>query len=278
MKGQQISVYNPFNEVINPTQYDSYGGEYDNFSVIIQGIVSGQNQEAWSGHELYNQHIIVLKSWKLKSEAEFNRSHLIVFRSVEKSRFNFKEIPKFSAVEFNIYHNKEKTRAVLIGGEIIISPNEIMIKEIEFVKTAEPLLVENIGEFEFNQDLQNFHRNIKWLDQEIEISIQVATKEQLTDEMETLKYLIENQEKINKSMIKYAIDNILKARNESWIESDEEIMDKQTFVKFSKLERISIELDGNFSFEFAEEENIFNGGWYIIDASIKEGPQSHNIL
>ena len=54
-------------------------------------------------------------------------------------------------------------------------------------------------------------------------------------------------------------------------------MDEQTFLKFSKLESIYIEQDGYFSFDFAEEEDIINGGYYNINASIENGPESHNI-
>lgn len=277
LKGQEISVYNPFDENITPIRFDPNGGEYDTSTVTVIGIVSGQSQGGWSGHDLYTQQMIKLESWKLKTDAGFTRSKLLIFRSVEKSRNYFKEIPPFSAVELKLFLNKDQKRAVMTSGHIILSPNDEITSESEFVKEVRSIIVDSIGELQFNHSMQNFQITYEWLGEQIEITINVNSAEEITDEIETLRKLIKEQKNISDQVMKYAVDNILKDRNENWIEPGQAIMNERTFRKYSKLESIYIEKNGEFSMDFAEDEIIFNGGFYMINSNIKNEIKSHEI-
>lgn len=279
MKGQILSVYNPFSENINPGRYDFFNGEeYEKTPITIIGVVSGESQGGWPGHDLYTLHSIKLKSWKLLEDSEFNRTNLTIFRSVEKSSNFFKDIPGFAVVELEVYINKEKNRAVMISGKIFQTLNKMMSGEIDFLKSVKSIFVEEIGEFEFNYETQNFQRNVRWLDKEIDIVIDISSSDDITDEIETLRALYNDQKAISEMVMKYAIDNILKERNENAVEYDIEIMSESTFKKYSALDLIVVNKDNNFTMEFSESEIIFHGVGYSINSILKQGCQSHIIV
>jgi len=111
----------------------------------------------------------------------------MVLRNVEKSHDFFKDIPKFGVIEIELFLNSTENRAVMLGGKVILNPDEEMIKEKEFVKSAKIISVDEAGDFNFNHDMQNFDKKLKWLKNEITVSIDINDESSLTDEIETLK-------------------------------------------------------------------------------------------
>jgi len=275
--GQKIDVYNPFQEDIKPEKYDPNGGSYNKDPVTIIAIVSGESPGGWSAHKQYSQQIIKLKSWKLIADPEFTRSNLVIFRNVEKSRNYFHEIPNFSVIKMDVFLNKDLTRGVMIDGEIILSDNESINAEVKKVKDVKSITVDSLGEFEYNHTMQNYESPFNWQGKQIVITINVSNHKEITDEIETLNYLVKEQDNIAKQTMQYAIDHILKDRNETWIQPGESVMSESTFKRFSKLESIYIDKNGSFSMDYAEEGIIFNGGFYMINSSIEKGPESHEI-
>lgn len=277
MNSQDIVVYNPFDHDIIPSEIDPFGGEYQGQTIKIWAVVSGASQGGWSGHKLYTQQSIDVKSWKSLGDTQFHRSDLIVFRSVEKSHDFFKDIPKFSIIELEVFINTKMNRAVMVGGKIIDKPTQEMIDEQMYVQTPKKINLEGFEGFEFNHEMQNFSRKISWLDKEIIFSIDVADQSQITDELKTFNKLISNQEKYHQNVIEYGVNNILTLKNESWLAPNEEPMTKATFIRNASLESIRIYREDGFEFGFNEERDIFNGGYFIINGTTEKGADSYDI-
>ena len=278
MTSQKINVFNPFEHDINPSEFDfAKESEYDSEIVKIWAIVSGASQGGWSGHKLFNQQTIDLKSWKLSNKSTVNRSDLLVLRNVEKSHDFFNDIPKFSCIEIEVYLNSRMDRAVMLSGRVIQNLSDEMLKEITYVKSVKPLSIDDLRDFKFNHDMQFFENKIKWLDKEITISIDVDDESKITDEIETLKILLSNQQKYLDDVLTYATKHILAVKNESWLEPDESPMTEEEFVKRSLLETIRIYRQDGFEFSFSEEEEIFSGGYFMINGTTKNGADSYDI-
>lgn len=277
MNSQDIVVYNPFDHDIIPSEFDSFGGEYQGQTIKIWAVVSRASQGGWSGHKLYTQQSIDVKSWKSLGDIQINRSDLIVFRSVEKSHDFFKDIPKFSIIEIEVFINTKMNRAVMVGGKIIDEPTQEMINEQMYVQTPKKLNLEGFEGFEFNHEMQNFSKKISWLNKEIIVSIDVADQSQITDELETFNKLISNQEKYHQNVIDYGVNYILVLKNESWLAPNERPMTKATFLRNASLESIRIYREDGFEFGFNEERDIFNGGYFIINGTTEKGADSYDI-
>jgi len=277
MNSQDIVVFNPFDHEIIPTEFDSFGGDYSNETIKVWAVVSGASQGGWSGHKLYTQQSIDVKSWKSEGETKVNRTDLIVFRSVEKSHNFFKDIPKFAIVELDIYLNAKMNRAVMAKGRIILDPTEEMINEQIWVQTPKALNIVGFEGFEFNHEMQNFTKRVIWLDKEIIISIDVEDQSKITDELETLNKLLNNQEKFHQIVIDYGVANILALKNESWLGPNERPMTRATFIRNASLESIRIYREDGFEFGFDEERDIFNGGYFIINGTTEKGADSYDV-
>jgi hypothetical protein len=277
MNSQDIVVFNPFEHDIIPTEFDSFGGDYENKAIKIWAVVSGASQGGWSGHKLYTQQSIDVKSWKPGGDTKVHRSDLVVFRSVEKSHNFFKDIPKFAIVELDVFINDKMNRAVMVGGRIITKPTKEMIEEQIYVQTPKTLNVEGFEGFEFNHEMQNFSKKIIWLNKEIIVSIDVKDQSEITDELETLNKLLNNQEKYNQIVIDYGVANILALKNESWLGPNERPMTKTTFIRNASLESIRIYKEDGFEFGFDEERDIFNGGYFIINGTTEKGADSYDV-
>ena len=278
MNSQEIAVYNPFDHDIVPSEFDPFGGEYQRQTIKNLGCSPREQVKVGgSGHKLYTQQSIDVKSWKSLDDNQIHRSDLIVFRSVDKSHDFFKDIPKFSIIEIEAFINNKMNRAVMVGGKIIDDPTQEMINEQMYVQTPKKLNIEGFEGFEFNHEMQNFSKKISWLNKEILVSIDVANQSQITDELETFNKLISNQEKYHQNVIDYGVNNILALKNESWLAPNERPMTKETFIRNASLESIRIYREDGFEFGFNEERDIFNGGYFIINGTTEKGADSYDI-
>lgn len=277
MNSQNIPVFNPFKHDLIPSEFDSFGGEYQDQKTKIWCVVSGTSQGGWSGHKLYTQQIIDVKSWKLKEDANPRRSDLIIFRCVEKSYDLFSDIPKFAIVELDIFINKKMNRAVMVSGKIILNPTPEMMDEQVYVKIKKSITIDGFEGFVFNHESQNFLKKVKWMNKEITILIDIDNESKLTDELQTLNELFDNQKKYNQIVIDFGINHILALKNESWLSPEEKPMTKAQFIENSSLESIRIYRDGGFEFGFDETKNIFNGGYFVINGTTEKGAISYDI-
>ena len=81
----------------------------------------------------------------------------------------------------------------------------------------------------------------------------------------------------HQNVIDYGVVNILALKNESWLAPNENPMSKEQFVKNAGLETIRIFREDGFEFGFVEEEDIFNGGYFLINGTTKNGADSYDI-
>ncbi|MDF1698101.1 MAG: DUF2262 domain-containing protein [Saprospiraceae bacterium] len=152
-----------------------------------------------------------------------------------------------------------------------------MKNELDGHNPSKGIKIEGVGHFDFDEEMQNFKTVINWIDNSIEIILDVASEAEITDHKTTLLVLLSSPSKFHKKVMDFGINTILKLKNDFYLEQEEQPMNEETFRNNSKLESIRIFRKGGFEFGFNKVLDIFNGGYYLINGTIENGPEDYDI-
>ena len=268
--GQMIDVYHPLG-AINPADIDRADKDYSSNPITIVGVVSGESQGGTLLGKAFTVHHITLKAWKASDASDLHFKNLFVMRTVEQERDFFDEIPAYSIVEFKVFLNTNRTRAVLIEGKFIHNPPEDLIAAK--IKLQAPVFLESdrFGRFKFDEKIAWFEKELEWNGQLVSVAIQIEDTSLLTDHLQTLEQLMDKQQMWKRKIEDFGVEKLLPLKNDSWLDEGESEWSKNKFISTWQLEAIWIYEDGAFDFWY-KDGDIFWGHYIEISGSVKDGP------
>lgn len=140
------------------------------------------------------------------------------------------------------------------------------------LESEEPVefATEEFGELWLNGDLARFESETQWNQEEVEISFDAETLEQLQELLPTARTLWSDQTGWNQKIEDYAVGKLLDLKNDVWLQEDETKVTAEQFKSRMILESINIESGGHFTFWY-DDDDMFWCHMIEIRGSLKEG-------
>jgi hypothetical protein len=242
--------------------------------VKIEGLVSPEGQGA-TVEDGYMTQVFSLIAWKKKDSKKLINEKLTIYRTVEPKTDFFDEIKTLSLLNLCVYLSFDLKMGLFIDAEIQKNENPLL-KEIA-IERSKPVIIDStvIGKLIFDASTSTFEGQNYWDGKNIKISIYNDERCTIEKGLETLKVLIENQLSWNEKIKNYAVQELLKLKNECWLDDDETKLTSSTFLDSIGLKYLII-TDDDFSFEF-DDGDIFGGHNIMISGTILDGLTSASI-
>jgi hypothetical protein len=131
---------------------------------------------------------------------------------------------------------------------------------------------ERLGMFIFDRDRDHWEAAVNWAGQSIRLHIdgdEISNPEE--EYLQTAIALWDNQALWNQRILGYAIQKLLKLKNEVWSDEDEMPLSTAEFISRITLELINVEEDGYFEFWY-DCGNMFYGHVILILWDLENGP------
>lgn len=116
----------------------------------------------------------------------------------------------------------------------------------------------------------SFQGNGKWTDKKIKLNFEVDQNGEIELGINTARILLNKQAEWDEKIKSYAAKNLLKLKNESWLDEDEKKLTSLQFKERMTVESITFYEDGSFEFIF-DDGDLFWGHSIQVSGSIQEG-------
>lgn len=136
------------------------------------------------------------------------------------------------------------------------------------VVKKDPLL----GEFTLNRSIDLYCGPGEWQGKKIKLYLSEYDDELL----DTARALWKNQQEWNKRIQDYAVDRLLKLKNENWLDDEEQEVSTENFKKRMTIETVSIKPGGNFEFCY-DDGDLFWGHAIVVTGSLADGLRDADI-
>lgn len=150
----------------------------------------------------------------------------------------------------------------------------------ELLRRIRPSIqIEHFGKFYANTSNTEFSARVPWLSGQIRLLFSSVRGGIDDQQLKTAETVFENQQDWNVRAYKYAVDNFLALKNESWRESDEPLLGVEEFEVLLGDFSISFSQHApyEFSFFFTTDNKLFAGHGVVISGSLNKG-FTHNEL
>lgn len=140
-----------------------------------------------------------------------------------------------------------------------------------------PIIIKDdiLGELIYNKELKFFEGNIKWLEKNISVYLDIKNPEDKESIIKTKKELLNlynSQIEKDNEFRKFAASELIEQAND-W--NDEEILEEE-FVKRISLSELSISEDGDFV-AYYNDDDIFWGHIITVYGNVEKGLESANM-
>ena len=133
------------------------------------------------------------------------------------------------------------------------------------------------GTFTLDRRINSFDADTAWNGKKICLSLSLKEKEDDPHRyLETAKQLWADQKNWAAKINDFAAEELLELKNFSWLDDNEEEVTKTEFLLKMKLETITINSDGSFTF-WHDDGNLFFGHSIEITGNLKDGLKSADI-
>jgi len=218
------------------------------------------------------------ENWKFKSESLQNKI-LSLQKIVSKEELHeiMKGIKKYDILEIETRVDEGPSAAKSEGlflrvlGKV---DSDLELKEAAR-QSQEPITIEDaqFGVFQLERIGNLYESRVKWVEEAAKLSLDGdSTSESLT----TARALWLEQNSWNKRILDHAVNELLKLKNETWLQSDEEDVLPDQFKARMKLHSIRVRGNGDFVFWF-EDGDLFWGHDIMVEGSVTDGPTKAGI-
>ncbi|MBU3092844.1 DUF2262 domain-containing protein [Clostridium sp. CF011] len=159
--------------------------------------------------------------------------------------------------------------------EFVSNDNELNVYLEELKKPI--IYIDSIlGTFTFNRQVNWYIGDISWNGKSIKLNLSVYEPEGINLGLQVAKTLWEDQVTWNNRVCKYAVHELLKIKNESWLEEEEDKVTSEQFRNCIILEEITINPNGEFEF-WHNDGDLFWGHSILISGNLTDGPNDADI-
>lgn len=242
---------------------------------IITGVV-GASQPSGGRippNELWHLHLSLV-AWKANG-GELEKRALIVSKAItEKELAELQErIKSESVIKFKGKLSKESpfgdARARLI--ELMDEPKD---KELDEALTSykQPVVMKHpiFGKLLLDKTVDWFEGKANWMGLEIKINLALDEDGDSKGSVDTATIIFSECAEWSMKVNEYAISELLKLKNESWLQENQAELLPIDFLKAMRLESVTFYPEGDFEF-WHNDGGLFWGHSILISGSIQEG-------
>lgn len=253
-------------ELIN---IDQAKAQYSPEIIEIEGVVSPENGFGMPRKD-FSVHIFSLTAWKIVSEKKIIKRSLIILRPVDLSEEDLKEIASFSILKLSVYLNSDRTRAILINGKKAMDSRNIKLDKIanELKKHVE-INTEIFGKLNYNNATHWYEGNSKWNGERVEVSFSIDENWKIDKGLQVASEIWKEQNIWEKKVKEYAVQKLLKLKNDTWIDEEGKSVNSEEFKKLMRLESVTFESDGSFKFWYNDGDLFWGHSIHVSGKLIK---------
>jgi hypothetical protein len=127
-----------------------------------------------------------------------------------------------------------------------------------------------LGRLEYDRKYGWFAGRVVWCGQAVEVSLSCTRPEDTTAVLEAATRLFKEQEQWHSRIQEYTVEQLLPLKNDSWLDEDEAEMSADEFLSKMRLESISVDESGDFTFWHGDGD-LFWGHAIQISGDFTEG-------
>lgn len=135
---------------------------------------------------------------------------------------------------------------------------------------------EQFGTLRLNRALNWWEGKGAWGDDEVGINLVAGDEAGLGEALATAGALWDDQAGWSERIRAYAVEELLPLKNDSWLEDDEEPLTPAEFRARMRLDSITVDPDGSFTF-WHDDGDLFWGHSIQIDGTLQDGPTGADI-
>jgi hypothetical protein len=132
------------------------------------------------------------------------------------------------------------------------------------------------GTFTFDRALGWYSARVKWGGKMIRLYLSPENEDELERLLEVARKLFKGQERWTRRVQTFAVKELLELKNDYWLDEDEPKVSAKQFKQRMKLESISVDDDGEFTFTHADGD-LFWGHAIAVGGNLKDGPNDADI-
>jgi hypothetical protein len=127
-----------------------------------------------------------------------------------------------------------------------------------------------LGRLEYDRKYGWYAGRVVWCEQAVEVSLSCTRPDDTTAVLAAATRLFTEQEQWHRRIQAYTVEQLLPLKNDSWLDADEAEMSADEFLSKMRLESISVDESGDFTF-WHDDGNLFWGHAIQISGDFTEG-------
>lgn len=175
-----------------------------------------------------------------------------------------------SVIRAQVRRGTEGKRFLLVG-----TPQKASDPQLEEVlaERLKPVYYEDamLGKFTLDRSVDWFERQAVWMGNQISLSFDNGSREEMGQACETARQLFANQADWDRRIRAYAAAQLLELKNDCWLDEDEPEFTDEDFISRLRLESLQVDPDGEFEFWF-DDGDIFWGHSVHVCGTLEDGP------
>jgi len=156
------------------------------------------------------------------------------------------------------------------------SDNELSAIAAELKK---PVIVEDdfFNKLYYNRSFNNWETKIEFNGEAANLILEADNNNSFENSKKFAKQILKNHKKWEKNIQDFAVSKLLKLKNDTWLDEEEEKVSAQEFIDKMKVESVIMFHDGEFEF-FYNDGDLFWGHSIQIRGNIKKGLDDADIV
>lgn len=249
--------------------------EYDSSPVVVEGVVTPDDQGGWPTEHDYDVHCLSFVVWR-HLDGPLVEKELLVLRPVEPDSDYFDDFNGRQQLRCRVLLSKDETRAVF--DELLADD----VNDAELAKSADKLLApiivttDSYGDLVLDRQIDQFEGKAEWNGREVRVWFEASEGSQLKKAISTADTLWRDEAGWSKRVGDFAVTELLPLKNDNWFDEGEARVSATEFKKRMKLTSISVSPDGSFEF-WHKDGDLFYGHSIQISGDLIQGPTDADI-
>lgn len=250
--------------------------------VAVSGVVSASGVAGgmFKGDELWRMNFS-LDGWRV-GDAEVQSDALYVTRRVTED-----ELGEFRKLITSYAVIRIRAR---VASDAVLGRSQALLEEFVGADTSDaelnaraeqlqrPVTFQDssFGELTLDRRLEWFTGKAVWNGDEVSLNLSAKGREEVEEALATARSLWSSQELWHRRIGDFAVLELLRLKNDAWLDEDEAELTADQFKSKMKLETISVYPDGSFEF-WHDDGDLFWGHSIQIGGNLAEGPNHADI-
>lgn len=250
---------------------------YECDAVVVVGVVAVGSSGGWGDlADGYAVRSFNLLPWK-RDDGELNFDPLLVLEKVEYTGTPDEDgedddwwdafwemCPEAVVRRLTVRISQDQKRSVLVDSHEP-KPSDLETLAISDKKTASPTRFESteFGTLNFDRSSQTYTGTVRWDGAEVKLSLESDANGDVDTSKEFALQLWKKQKQLKQDAEAFATQQLLKRKNEDWLNEGDSEVDANEFKSRLRLESIDVNADGSFQLWY-DDGDLFWGHLIVI--------------